>query len=268
MPLLIMNIKNIPVLEILSVSLITSFLFTSIQLWLTGKLNSVSTTPSMVLIGTFAVSITSAMYISAFKYAPPIHVELVMFVWPILVILGNIIFHNEKISYAKFLAIASCFTAFILLHFENLTNNELSLSFYLGYLLTLCAALTWTIYNLFARSSKNCSSELMGVYAGLGACIILPAHFIFESTVFPNMQQLLLIVIMGLFSQSLAYQTWDYAIKNISPVAMTNIAYCTPILSVLLLISFGFGVLTNNLLYSCLLMLAASILIIPRNLEN
>ena len=263
-----MNIKNIPVLEILSVSLITSFLFTLIQLWLSGKLGSVSTTPSMILVGTFAVSITSAMYISAFKYAPPVHVELVMFVWPILVILGNIIFHNEKISYSKFFAVALCFSAFILLHFENLINNEISFSFYFGYLLTLCAALTWTIYNLFARSSKNCSSELMGVYAGLGACVILPAHFIFESTVFPNNTQLLLLVIMGLFSQSLAYQTWDYAVKNISPVTMTNIAYCTPILSVILLLSFGFGVMTNNLLYSCLLMLAASILIMPRNLEN
>jgi drug/metabolite transporter (DMT)-like permease len=264
MPLLISCIKDIPTFEIMSISLITSFVVTLIQINISGKLKSMKTNLRMTLVGTFAVSLTSAMYITAFKFAPPVHVELVMFIWPIIVILGNVIFFNEKISLIKSFAIALCFFAILLIHYENLANSSFNTVYYLGYLLTLGASLTWACYNVYARSSTNTSSELMGVYSGLGACLIIPIHFIVENSVALSSKQLILIIIMGIFSQSLAYQAWDYAVKNVPPIRMTNIAYFTPLISVILLITFGFGTLTQYVFYSCMFLLIASFLISPR----
>ena len=263
MPLIISNLRSIPALEILSIALLTSLLFTSLRIFFKDKISDLNTTPTMTIVGTFAVSVTAAFYIMAFKYAPPIHIELVMYIWPILVILGNMVFFNEKVSLIKCIAVFFCFMALIVLHYENLAIAKFNNGYYIGYALTMCASIIWTFYNIFARAHRQTSSELMGLYAGIGAGIIIPLHFMLEDTIIPNFFQLGLIITIGIFSKGLAYQAWDSAVKNVNPVVMTNIAYCTPILSVILLALFGFGNLTPYVMTSCILLIVASILISP-----
>ena len=151
-PLLISMLKSIPALEILSISLLVSFFTTSLQLFFMGKLGKIRASLAFIGVGTFAVSITSGMYIMAFKYAPPVHVELVMFVWPILVIVGNMLFLHEKVSLLNCLAVLLCVSALLSVHYENLLKININNSQYVGYLLVLCSSLTWTFYNIFARS--------------------------------------------------------------------------------------------------------------------
>ena len=48
-----------------------------------------------------AVSAPSYFYIMAFKYAPATHVELIMYIWPMIVIIGNVLFYHGGLARSR-----------------------------------------------------------------------------------------------------------------------------------------------------------------------
>ena len=263
MPVVILNLARIPPLEILSFALVIGFFSSIIIFYLTNFTLSLSSFDlKHTVLGTIAISGTACLYISAFKYSPPVHVEIIMYVWPIIVILTNIFLGRDHLTFKKILVIILCFCALLSIHLENLFSINMREFYYFGYTLTFLAAISWAFYNIFTKNCDN-PSQLMGFYAGIGAPFILGLHFIFEISVFPTLQEFLYLSVIGVLSKSLAYQAWDFAVKNSSPIVMTNIAYFIPITSVIMLVMFGYAELTTHILISCFLLFSATALILP-----
>ena len=138
---------------------------------------------------------------------------------------------------------------------------------YFGYTLTFLAAVSWAFYNIFTKNYDN-PSQLMGFYAGIVAPFILGLHFLFESSVLPTLREFLYLLVIGVLSKSLAFQAWDFAVKNNRPIVMTNIAYFIPITSVIMLVIFGYAELTTQIVISCFLLFSATALILPAKISS
>ena len=63
-----------------------------------------------------AIGGNSLLYISAMQLAPPVHVELIMYMWPLMVFIGNVVFFGQAISAKRIGAILLCLTGLMLLH--------------------------------------------------------------------------------------------------------------------------------------------------------
>jgi len=267
MAVIVVGLHRIPTLEMLSCSLLIAFACTCTDLTIRKKWSKLSISPLMLLVGSFAVAGTSALYIYSFKLAPPVHVELIMYVWPVLVLLGNVIFFGEKFSIKALSSVLVSIIALFMLHFDN-QQWSYGFSFNLGYMTVFAAAITWTCYNLYTKHKSYIIHEMMGIYCGVGAVFIVSLHFLFEPTVIPNKTEIILLLSMGFFSQWFAYQAWDYAVKNTAPATLANLAYATPILSVILLTISGYGNFSMFLLVSCFLMSVSTFMLMPKHGSN
>lgn len=262
MAVAIMFLRDIPTLEILSLTSLLGCFVTLLQLSFSMRWHAMQSSVAMLLVGTFAITGTACLYISALKLAPPAHIELLMYIWPILVVAGNILLGQEQLTYKKSLALILAITAVIILNLENLDANEFIADYYLGYMLVFCAAISWSAYNIFSRRQKSASPELMGVYAGIGGVILCCVHFLCEETVIPTLPQAILITVIGVLSKGFAYQFWDFALKNVAPIIMAVISYMTPVVALLLLLYFGFTSFSILLLLSFIFLFIALLLLL------
>ena len=267
MAVIVVGLHRIPTLEMLSFSLLIAFACTCTDLTIRKKWSKLSISPLMLLVGSFAVAGTSALYIYSFKLAPPVHVELIMYVWPVLVLLGNVLFFGEKFSIKILASILLSIIALFILHLDN-QQWSYGFSYNVGYMTVFTAAITWTCYNLYTKHKCNITHEMMGIYCGVGAVFIVTLHFLFEPTIMPNKTEIILLLSMGFFSQWFAYQAWDYAVKNAAPATLANLAYATPILSVIMLTISGYANFNIFLLMSCLLIIISTFILMPKHSGN
>lgn len=256
MAVVVVGLGRIPTLEILSISLALSFILTCIDLTWRRSWSRIQWSWRMVAIGAFAVSGSSALYITALKLAPPVHVELLMYIWPMVVLLANRWFFHEPITWRIALSVIMSVLALVALHSDD-AQWTIGIQYYEGYGCVILAALTWSIYNVYTKYEHALPAEMMGLYCGVGWCVLFPLHYILEPSVMPVSREWLCLVILGIGSQWFAYQAWDYAVKRQSAAAMTYLAYATPILSVLFLTVCGYGVWSVSLFFACVFMVAA-----------
>jgi len=256
MAVVIVGLHNIPTLEILSISLALAFLLTCLDLTWRQSWSSVRWSWHMVIIGSFSVSGSSVLYITAFKLAPPVHVELLMYIWPIVVLLANRWFFREPITRRILLSVMLSVLALVALH-SDYAQWSVGVQYYQGYACVLLAAITWSVYNVYTKYEQTFPAEMMGLYCGVGWCMLFPLHCIFEPSVMPSSREWLCLIILGVASQWFAFQAWDYAIKRQSAAKMATIAYATPIISVILLTIWGYGAWSVSLLFACVFMIIA-----------
>lgn len=256
----VIGLRRLPTLEILSVSLAMAFVMTCVNLTWRKRWSYVQWSWPMVAIGAFAVSGTSALYITAFKLAPPVHVELLMYIWPIVVLLANTCFFHEKITWRTVLSVCLGVLALLSLH-SDLGQWSMGTHYYAGYGCVLLAAMTWSLYNVYTKYNHALPAEMMGLYCGVGWLVLFPLHCIQEITLLPSYQEWMLLLVMGIASQWYAYQAWDYAVKQQRAATMASLAYITPVLSVFLLTCFGYGAWNVSLVSACILMTLSHMLV-------
>jgi drug/metabolite transporter (DMT)-like permease len=254
MAVVVVGLHDIPTLEILSISLAMACAFTCLDLTYRQSWSRVQWSWRMAAVGAFAVSGSSALYITAFKLAPPVHVELLMYIWPMVVLCANRWFFQEPITRRILLSVALSVLALIALHSDS-TQWSVGAHYYQGYVCVLLAAITWSLYNVYTKHEKSLPAEMMGLYCGVGWCVIFPLHGILEPSVVPSSREWVCLIILGVGSQWFAYQAWDYAIKRQSAAKMATIAYATPIISVMLLTIWGYGAWSVSLTVACILMI-------------
>ncbi|MCH9644309.1 MAG: EamA family transporter [Gammaproteobacteria bacterium] len=251
--LLASSVTRIPTFEVLSVAFSVSFGATAIVLTIKKKWHQVRQPLTLWVIGMVGVYGNDALFVAAFKYAPAAHVDLINYLWPIIVILLAGLLPKEKLSPKHLMGalLGLCGAALIILHKTGLHAHYPHYMY--GYLLALFDAIVWSIYTIAARYYKAVPSTMIGMYCGCGLVLSLFAHFSFEHTVVPHLNELLIMIVFGLTSQGSAYYLWDYGVKNGNFKLLSVLSYLNPVISIALLIAYGKSQYSNVIIVATLL---------------
>lgn len=257
---LVASVENIPIFQVLSTALGVSFSVTALYLTFTKRWFLLKQPLLLWIVGILGIFGNDVLYIAAFKFAPPVQADLIAYLWPIFVIVFSGLLPREKFSIKHVLAGILGFAGVCFLITEGEALSSFQLQYLPGYCFALGSAIVWSIYTLIARHYGKTRSEMIGLYCGFGMLFSIVAHFQFETTVTPTSTQWFVMLIMGLTTQGLAYFFWDFGIKRGNFKLLNVLSYGNPVLSVLLLIVFGFAQPSFSLFIACILVTAGGLI--------
>lgn len=246
-------VKPIPTFEVISIAFGISFTIVATKLTLFHQWHIIKQPWLLWIIGIAGVFGNDILYIAAFKYAPSAQVDLLNYLWPVLVVIFASMLPGEKFTVKHTIAAVFGFAGAYLLITGEQGFASFNINYLPGYLLALFDAIVWSVYCLVARHYKNIPTEMIGMYCGIGFVLSLLIHFNFEPNVTPNMHQLLVMIVMGLTTQGFAYFFWDFGIKNGNFKMLSIVSYGNPIIAIMLLIGFGMATSTPLLWDACIL---------------
>lgn len=257
----IVRLGNLPPFEVLCSSMLIGGAATSLQLTLQHNWHLMRAPLEVWLSGPVLLAGMNITYLCAFKFAPPVHAELIYYLWPLFVAIGGWVFFNEKIAPRQILGIALCMFSMLVLHLKNFSKvDDINSKTNYGYGFALAGSVISAVYTLISKKHAAIPNQIVGLYAGLGSILSLIGHFVSEKTVMPSALEIMLLVLMGISAHWISYQAWDRAVKNLEAWKVCIVAYFTPSLSVTLLILFGFGEFSWNIVAACALLFSGSML--------
>ncbi len=251
--------NNIPIFEMLSIIFFVSFLSILGKVSLCHEWYKLKQPLIMTIAGIAGIYGNDFFYFEAFKYAPATQVDLINYLWPVLVMLLSGVLSKEKMAtYQKFGCLVSFFGVYVLIAYD--ATMPFKQSFLHGYVYALIDALIWALYVLMCRRYKELHSEMVGVYCFVGMVLSLCAHTVAETFVSPSLYQWLIMVAIGIFSQGMAYVLWEKGIKKGNFALLTTCSYFTPILSIAVLIIFSKAHYSHTLLIATLLVTSGALI--------
>ncbi len=254
------SINNIPTFEVIAIAFSISFLITAIILTVKHQWYKILGQPLILwIVGLLGVYGNDVTFIAAFKYAPALHADLINYLWPIFVILFSSLLPSEKFSGYHFVACLFGFAGVYCIITNKSGLGGFNKNYILGYAFAFADAMIWAAYTVVARHYKKTPIEMIGMYCGIGAVCSIFTHFYYESTVIPTVNQLGVIILMGLTTQGLAYFFWDIGVKRGNFRLLSVLSYTCPVLSVIFLIASGYAHLDSAIVLGCFFISLATI---------
>lgn len=178
-------------------------------------------------------------YFLAIKNAPAVEVSLIAYLWPLLIVVFSALLPGEKLRWFHLAGAALGLMGCMLLVSKG-GEVRFQQEYLKGYLAAIACALTWSSYSVISRKFGKVPTDTVGWFCGGTALLGLICHLAFEQTMMPeNPQQWLAILALGLGPVGIAFFTWDIGVKKGNIKVLGAFSYSAPLLSALLLISFG-----------------------------
>jgi drug/metabolite transporter (DMT)-like permease len=201
-----------------------------------------------VPLGTLAVGIGGifgyhALLFTAFRLAPAVEVNLLQYLWPLLIVVLSPVYlpHCSLTFHHVAGALLGLVGAGLVISGGRL---GLQAAYLPGYLLALAAALTWSSYSLLTKRVRPFPTGAVGGFC-LASGLLSLACFAVEARVFGTPVPVLstrdgaLILMLGLGPMGAAFYAWDAALKRGDSRVIGALAYLTPLLSTLNLVLWG-----------------------------
>jgi drug/metabolite transporter (DMT)-like permease len=233
------HLERLNIFQILAISWILSFVQYAIMLSVRKEWHKVRQPLPVWLIGSVGICGAHFTLVSALREAPPAQVTAFCAIWPIIVIaLGGWMFHQQQ----RWLSLLGAIIGFAGLWLVLTQGNGLQgyrWDYSTGYLLALISCLLWSGYIIMTRKFANITSEMMGMYLGVGGIFALGYHVSFEHFIMPTPWEWLLLLIKGCITLSASYFCWDFAIKRGNFALLNVLSYFNPVLTLALLNILG-----------------------------
>ncbi len=227
--------KGIPLFQLTGSTLGLFFLLTVLRLSWSRSWTSVRAPLKLFLTGCLGITMSDVCYLLGFRFAPPAHVEIINYLWPLLALgLGAWILKiplTERKKISIFLGFSGVFCLM-----QPWKHGGLQAEYWLGYLLAFAAALCWSLYSIFSARHPEIPSQITGLYCGVGSLLAWVLHFMFENHYSVTGQEAWAVLSMGIGTTGAAYVCWDFGMKHGDIATLSVSAYLTPVLSVLLLV--------------------------------
>ena len=191
-----------------------------------------------------------ALLFAAFTRAPAVEVNLINYLWPLLiVVLSPVYLRGFELKPAHLAGAVLGLSGAVLvvgggrlsLNFENLP----------GHLMAAAAAFIWATYSLLTKKVPSFSTGAVGLFCLISGALSLALWAGLElastgTVALPRItkQETLFLVLLGLGPMGLAFYTWDAALKRGDPRVIGSLAYLTPLLSTFNLVIAGGETLT------------------------
>lgn len=239
--LIALGLTDIPPFELLFIEFSIAFGFVMLRSYFSSdKKNFFNFSKWDLAVASLALVVNQVCYNSAFRNAPAIEVDLINYLWPTLLVLFLGFLPKEKFCLSYFLACIVCVGGIYYLLSPDYSKG-ISVECVNGYLYAFGAALSWTLYSLYTRYRSNNSPNCISCACGVAALVSFVVHIKYEKFVTPSTLEASLLILTGVFQLGLAYYFWDRALKKGCAKFMGLASYAIPVLSVMILVVFGFA---------------------------
>jgi drug/metabolite transporter (DMT)-like permease len=201
-----------------------------------------------------------ALYFTALRNAPPVEAGLIAYLWPLLIVLFSALLPGERLRWFH-LAGAVLGLAGTVLIVSRGGSLQFEAEYALGYGAALACALTWSTYSVVSRRFSDVPTGVVAGFCLATALCSLIAHYLFETTVWPEVgSQWLAVLGLGLMPVGAAFYVWDIGVKRGDIQILGVASYAAPLLSTLILILFGFGEFSLRIAFAAILIVAGAML--------
>jgi drug/metabolite transporter (DMT)-like permease len=231
------------------VNALPSFLAVGVALAVGGLVGLVRAREWRVPLMTFAVGVGGifgyhALLFAAFRLAPTVEVNLINYLWPLLIVLLSPLFlRGTRLKGRHVLGALLGFAgAFLIVGGGGFKPDASALP---GYFLAAAAALVWASYSLLTKRLPPFPTGAVGGFclvSGLLSLGIFALERRFGPVVAPlrmGFLDWLFLLLLGLGPMGGAFYLWDAALKKGDPRAIGALSYLTPLLSTLNLVFLG-----------------------------
>ena len=198
---------------------------------------------STLAIGVGGIFGYHALLFTAFRFAPAVEVNLLQYLWPLLIVVLSPIYlsgHRLAIHHVAGSILGLAGAGLVI------TGGKLSLESanLPGYLLALGAAFTWSSYSLLTKRVRPFPTGAVGGFC-LASGVLSLGLFALDVVAFgapvPSItaKDGVLLLLLGLGPMGAAFYTWDAALKRGDSRVIGALAYLTPLLSTLNLVLWG-----------------------------
>lgn len=262
---LILTVSALPTYQILFAVFVSSFVISSIVTTRNKSWHKLKTYPVYLWVtGVVCIFGNEVLYITSFKYAPAAQVDIINYLWPLLVILFSPLLPNEKLKMRNIFSVLIAFGGVFYMLQSRHDMSEISAQYLYGYIAAFGAALLWAIYTLVSKNYGRSTPELIGVYCGFCALLSGGVHLVTEEFIVPTTNEIISLIIMGGTTHSLAYVLWDKAVKKGNFQLLSVLSYANPILSVYVLFILGYAEPSASVWIAGICVVVASIMsVIP-----
>lgn len=195
-------------------------------------------------------------YFLALDYAPVIQVSLISYLWPML--LALLVAGSGKRLQALIGGAIGLLAVSLVLGWQHLS---LSSTHVWGYLFALGCALTWAGYSFYLSTANNSIDDMPWLCFGV-ALIAFIISVLTESWQFSIDGELLIaIVLLTAGPVGGAFYCWEYGLKRGNANFIASLSFSAPLISSLLLASFGYAQWSSDLALALGLLIVASVII-------
>ena len=179
-----------------------------------------------------------ALYFIAFRRAPAVEVNLINYLWPLLIVvfaafLPGVRLRGGQIA-GTLLGLAG--VVIMLTRGRGIAFDPAHLA---GYLAAFSAALIWAAYSVLNRRFHAVPSAAVAVACLAVAAFAALVHALAEETRMPDVAQWCVLVLMGVGPVGIAFRLWDQGTKHGDIALLGTLSYAAPLLSTILLLLSG-----------------------------
>jgi len=216
-----------------------------------------------LLIGSGGIFGYHFLYFWAFTIAPAIEVNLINYLWPVLIVaLTPLVLSSYKLHFQHLLGVGLGLTGACLIVTGG--SFQPQISYFPGYLLALGAAFTWALYSLLTKRLPIFDSSSVSAFTFISGILSLLFYFVSGGSIgqftLLTGQEWLFIILIGIGPLGGAFFLWDYALKHGDPRTIGSLAFLTPLLSTLILILLGGKQLTAFNLIALVLIIGGAVI--------
>ncbi len=214
-------------------------------------------------LGVYGLLVFHACYFFALQSAPAIEVSLIIYLWPLLIVVASGLLParlgGRGLRWWHVVGAVLAFSGTVLILLGAANRPDFSGSG-VGYGAAITAALIWSSYSVASRMYQDVPSS-----AVIGSCAVTAAgsallHLALEMTVWPADRVAWAAVLgLGLGPVGLAFYVWDRGMKHGNMRLLGAASYATPLLSTVIFASLGLGEATNTLWIAAILVTAGAL---------
>ncbi len=217
----------------------------------------------LMTLGFFGYFLYSAFYYEGLKVLSSQTACVLNYLWPIASVIVSCIVLRERINKAMAIAIALSFTGVIIMMYPGKGQGGSTK----GYIFCILGALLYGSFNVFNKKQGGNQTVNMFVYLSVGAVCALLIN-IPNGFHAPDGYGMLGFLWLGIIIDGLGYLLWAIAMQGSSTGIISNFAYATPVISLVLSSLFLKERITGNVLIGMAMIFAGIILQVYRNLKK
>jgi drug/metabolite transporter (DMT)-like permease len=188
-----------------------------------------------ILVGILGMGIQQFTCITSYAFLPASEVVILVYTYPLLMLIFARLFFKEKISFKSIGFILIGFLGVYLLITKGSITN---FTFNWGVILALLTSISWGLYSIIIKNKKLDVEIAMFLYLFFGTIFLLFLSPFFKIDFKFSVDVILGILYIAIIPVTLAFVFWNKALRVTKTTICSGIILLTPLISVILNILF------------------------------
>jgi drug/metabolite transporter (DMT)-like permease len=207
-----------------------------------------------ILAGLIGISVHELMWVAALQQAPPLEATLIIYTWPLLVVIFSALAMGKKLGVHHMAGgfLGMCGITALMVG-RGLTLDHFTLL--PGHFYAVVCSLTWSVFAALSARNNHLSTNLLSMIFLISGLINLGIWAVFLGHPQAPGHSLMIAATAAVFTTS-AYMFWDFGMKQGNAQLIAVISFLTPVLAAFYLVILGKAILTGYLLSALFLVVS------------